>query len=49
MVELWSAESWEGAHLAKEVARIDETTVAGRSWAMKGCELNLLAWTMNER
>lgn len=37
------------AHLTKEVARIDEATVAGRSWTMKGCELNLLARTMNER
>lgn len=49
MVKLWLAESWEDAHLAKEVARIDEATVAGRSWTMKGRELNLLAWTMNER
>jgi hypothetical protein len=37
------------AHLTEEVARIDEATVAIGSWTMKGCELNLLAWTMNER
>jgi hypothetical protein len=37
------------AYLTEEVARIDEATVAVRSWTVKGCELNLLAWTMNER
>jgi hypothetical protein len=37
------------AHLTEQVARIDEATVTSRPWTMKGRELNLLAWTMNER
>ncbi len=37
------------AHLAEQVARIDEAAVTVRSWTMKGCELNLLAWAVNER
>jgi hypothetical protein len=37
------------AHLTEQVARIDEAAVAVRPWTMKGCELDLLARTMNER
>jgi hypothetical protein len=37
------------AHLTEQVAGVNEAAVAVRPWTMKGCELNLLAWTMNER
>jgi hypothetical protein len=36
-------------HFAKQVAWINETTVAVRSGAAERCQLDLLAWAMNKR
>jgi hypothetical protein len=49
MVETMVGRKLGSAHLTEQVARIDEAAVAVRPWTMKGCELNLLARTMNER
>lgn len=35
-------------YFAEQVTGINQTTVAGGAWAMKGCELNLLTGAVNE-